>query len=190
MATPRTDFQRRRFGGDGYDIINPEAVVANQMIMYVMDNNFRKAGQLTNILGDNEKNALVTSFALCLGGYYKGGDTPEEKARARKVFENVSASSPRNKVVLSLAMNTKSYDAMAEEAMAELDPNDPLTDYLWSVIYGRKAARGGDFMDDIVSEDYLLSCFQKDKSYIDIAAGDGDIVEYIFKSALDRYNNP
>ena len=190
LATARTDFQRRRFNGDGYDIVNPEAVVANQMIMYVMDNNFRKAGQLTNILGDNEKNALVTSFALCLGGYYKGGNTSEEKTRARKVFENVSASSPRNKVVLSLAMNTKSYDAMAEEAMAELDPNDPLTDYLWSVIYGRKAARGGDFMDDILSEDYLLSCFQKDKSYIDIAAGDGDIVEYIFKSALDRYNNP
>lgn len=190
LSTPSTDFRMKRFNGDGYDIINPEAVVANQMIMYVMDNNFRKAGQLTNILGDNEKNSLVTSFALCLGGYYKGGNTPEARARSRRVFEKVSASSPRNKVVLSLAMNTKNYDVMAEEAITELDPNDPLTDYLLAVIYGRKGARGGDFMADLTSEDYLLSCFQKDKSYIDIAAGDGDIVEYIFKAALDRYNNP
>ena len=44
-------------------------------------------------------------------------------------------------------------------------------------------------MDDMASEDYLVVCFHKDPSYIDIAAGDGDIVETIMKSARDRYEN-
>ena len=49
-------------------------------------NNFRKAGQLTNILSDSERNSKVISFALCLGGYYKGGKTPQERSRARPLW--------------------------------------------------------------------------------------------------------
>lgn len=189
LQTPVVDYHLMRMNGNGYEIVNPEAVVANQMIMYVMTNNFRKAGQLTNILPDNDRNRLVRAYALCLGGYYKGGNTPEQRRRAREVFETVSESSPLNKVVLCLAMNTKTYDSLAEEAMSALPGNSALTDYLWAVIYGRKGARTQDFMDDMASEDYLVACFHKDPSYIDIAAGDGDIVETIMKSARDRYEN-
>ena len=189
LRTPAVNFRLMRLDGNGYDIVNPEAVIANQMIMYVLSNDFRKAGQLTNILPSNEKNRLVRAFALCLGGYYKGGKTPEQRSRAREVFETVSESSPLNRVVLALAMNTKTYDTVAEEAMADLPPDSALTDYLWAVIYGRKGARSHDFMDDMASEDYLLSCFRKDASFVDIAAGDGDIVETIMKSARDRYEN-
>lgn len=189
LQTPVVNYQLMRMNGNGYEIVNPEAVVANQMIMYVMTNNFRKAGQLTNILPDNDKNRLVRAYALCLGGYYKGGNTPDQRRRAREVFETVSESSPLNKVVLCLAMNTKTYDSLAEEAMSALPGDSALTDYLWAVIYGRKGARTQDFMDDMASEDYLMACFHKDSSYIDIAAGDGDIVETIMKSARDRYEN-
>lgn len=189
LQTPVVNYHLMRMNGNGYEIVNPEAVVANQMIMYVMTNNFRKAGQLTNILPDNDRNRLVRAFALCLGGYYKGGNTPEQRRRAREVFETVSESSPLNKVVLCLAMNTKTYDSLAEEAMSALPGDSALTDYLWAVIYGRKGARTQDFMDDMASEDYLVACFHKDPSYIDIAAGDGDIVETIMKSARDRYEN-
>lgn len=189
LQTPVVNYHLMRMNGNGYEIVNPEAVVANQMIMYVMTNNFRKAGQLTNILPDNDRNRLVRAYALCLGGYYKGGNTPEQRRRAREVFETVSESSPLNKVVLCLAMNTKTYDSLAEEAMSALPGNSALTDYLWAVIYGRKGARTQDFMDDMASEDYLVACFHKDPSYIDIAAGDGDIVETIMKSARDRYEN-
>lgn len=189
LQTPVVNYHLMRMNGNGYEIVNPEAVVANQMIMYVMTNNFRKAGQLTNILPDNDRNRLVRAYALCLGGYYKGGNTPEQRRRAREVFETVSESSPLNKVVLCLAMNTKTYDSLAEEAMAALPGDSALTDYLWAVIYGRKGARTQDFMDDMASEDYLVACFHKDQSYIDIAAGDGDIVETIMKSARDRYEN-
>lgn len=189
LQTPVVNYHLMRMNGNGYDIVNPEAVVANQMIMYVMTNNFRKAGQLTNILPDNDRNRLVRAYALCLGGYYKGGNTPDQRRRAREVFETVSESSPLNKVVLCLAMNTKTYDSLAEEAMSALPGDSALTDYLWAVIYGRKGARTQDFMDDMASEDYLVACFHKDPSYIDIAAGDGDIVETIMKSARDRYEN-
>lgn len=189
LQTPVVNYHLMRMNGNGYEIVNPEAVVANQMIMYVMINNFRKAGQLTNILPDNDRNRLVRAYALCLGGYYKGGNTPEQRRRAREVFETVSESSPLNKVVLCLAMNTKTYDSLAEEAMSALPGDSALTDYLWAVIYGRKGARTQDFMDDMASEDYLVACFHKDPSYIDIAAGDGDIVETIMKSARDRYEN-
>ena len=189
LQTPVVNYHLMRMNGNGYEIVNPEAVVANQMIMYVMTNNFRKAGQLTNILPDNDRNRLVRAYALCLGGYYKGGNTPEQRRRAREVFETVSESSPLNKVVLCLAMNTKTYDSLAEEAMSSLPGDSALTDYLWAVIYGRKGARTQDFMDDMASEDYLVACFHKDPSYIDIAAGDGDIVETIMKSARDRYEN-
>ena len=189
LQTPSVNFRLMRMNGNGYDIVNPEAVVANQMIMYVMSNNFRKAGQLTNILPATEKNRLVRAFALCLGGYYKGGSTPEQRSRSREVFDTVSESSPLNRVVLDLAMNTKSYDVLAEDAMKELPQDSALTDYLWAVIYGRKGARTHDFMDDMAAEDYLLACFHKDPSFIDIAAGDGDIVETIMKNARDRYES-
>ena len=188
LKTHTTDFRMMRLNGNGYDLVNPEAVVANQLIMYVMAGDFRKAGQLVNILPDNDRNRMVRAFALCLGGYYKGGKTAYERAEARKVFDLVSSSSLRNKMVLCLAMNTKNYDDMAENMLEELPQDDALTSYFRCIVYCRKGARTKDFMDDIAAEDALLDCFHKDKSFIDIAANDGYVVETIFKNAKDRYD--
>lgn len=188
LKTHTTDFRMMRLNGNGYDLVNPEAVVANQLIMYVMAGDFRKAGQLVNILPDNDRNRMVRAFALCLGGYYKGGKTAYERAEARKVFDLVSSSSLRNKMVLCLAMNTKNYDDMAENMLEELPQEDALTSYFRCIVYCRKGARTKDFMDDIAAEDALLDCFHKDKSFIDIAANDGYVVETIFKNAKDRYD--
>ena len=188
LKTHTTDFRMMRLNGNGYDLVNPEAVIANQLIMYVMAGDFRKAGQLVNILPDNDRNRMVRAFALCLGGYYKGGKTAYERAEARKVFDLVSSSSLRNKMVLCLAMNTKNYDDMAENMLDELPQDDALTSYFRCIVYCRKGARTKDFMDDIAAEDALLDCFHKDKSFIDIAANDGYVVETIFKNAKDRYD--
>lgn len=188
LKTHTTDFRMMRLNGNGYDLVNPEAVIANQLIMYVMAGDFRKAGQLVNILPDNDRNRMVRAFALCLGGYYKGGKTAYERAEARKVFDLVSSSSLRNKMVLCLAMNTKNYDDMAENMLEELPQDDALTSYFRCIVYCRKGARTKDFMDDIAAEDALLDCFHKDKSFIDIAANDGYVVETIFKNAKDRYD--
>lgn len=188
LKTHTTDFRMMRLNGNGYDLVNPEAVVANQLIMYVMAGDFRKAGQLVNILPDNEHNRMVRSFALCLGGYYKGGKTAYERAESRKVFDRICATSPRNKMVLCLAMNTKVYDEMAESVLDQLPQEDALTSYFRCIIFCRKGARTKDFMDDIAAEDALLDCFHKDESFIDIAANDGYVVETIFKNAKDRYD--
>ena len=128
----------------------------------------------------------VKAYVMCLGGYYKGGDTPQQRAWAKSNIETVMESTPLNRVVANLALDTKHNDAVAEQAMQELPADDALTDYLWAIIYGRKAGRTGDVMDDLSSEDYLVSCFRKDKSFMDIAAGDGDIVEDTYKNAKAR----
>ena len=91
-------------------------------------------------------------------------------------------------MVLCLAMNTKNYDDMAENMLEELPQDDALTSYFRCIVYCRKGARTKDFMDDIAAEDALLDCFHKDKSFIDIAANDGYVVETIFKNAKDRYD--
>ena len=151
---------------------------------------FRRASQLCRLLnnGAGEEYSSIKAYVMCLGGYYKGGDTPEQRAWAKNNLETIMQTTSLNRVIANLALDTKHNDAIAESAMAELPADDALTDYLWAVIYGRKAGRSADVMDDLASEDYLVSCFRKDKSYIDIAAGDGDIVEDTYKNAKARYD--
>lgn len=174
--------------GDGYTVVNPAPVVADQMIMRARSYDFRGASQLCRLLdnGGGEEYKAVKAYVMCLGGYYKGGDTPEQRAWAKSNIETIMNTTPLNRVVANLALDTKHNDAIAEAAMSELPADDALTDYLWAVIYGRKAGRSGDISDDLAAEDSLVSCFRKDKSFMDIAAADGDIVEDICKNARSR----
>lgn len=188
LSTHGVNVNVRNTYGDGYTVVNPAPVVANQMIMRAKAYDFRKASQLCQLLdnGGGEEYKAVKAYVMCLGGYYKGGDTPQQRAWAKSNIETVMESTPLNRVVANLALDTKHNDAVAEQAMQELPADDALTDYLWAIIYGRKAGRTGDVMDDLSSEDYLVSCFRKDKSFMDIAAGDGDIVEDTYKNAKAR----
>ena len=188
LSTHGVNVNVRNTYGDGYTVVNPAPVVANQMIMRAKAYDFRKASQLCQLLdnGGGEEYKAVKAYVMCLGGYYKGGDTPQQRAWAKSNIETVMESTSLNRVVANLALDTKHNDAVAEQAMQELPADDALTDYLWAIIYGRKAGRTGDVMDDLSSEDYLVSCFRKDKSFMDIAAGDGDIVEDTYKNAKAR----
>ena len=190
LSTHGVNVKLRNTFGDGYTIVNPAPVVANQMMMRAKAYDFRRASQLCRLLnnGAGEEYSTIKAYVMCLGGYYKGGDTPEQRAWAKNNLETIMQTTSLNRVIANLALDTKHNDAIAESAMAELPADDALTDYLWAVIYGRKAGRSADVMDDIASEDYLVSCFRKDKSYIDIAAGDGDIVEDTYKNAKARYD--
>lgn len=189
LKIPSTNYKIKKMYSDSYDIINPEAIIANQLIMYLRSYDFRNASRMCQILNNSERNLRLKAFAMCLGGYYKGGKTTEERKRAKEYFSIVESTSAFNKVIMNLAMNTKMNDNIAEAAMKDLDQNNAMTNYLWAIIYGRKGARSKDFMDDMASENYLLEAFRLDPSLIDIAAGDGDIVEDIFKIAKDRYEN-
>lgn len=120
--------------------VNPEAVVANQLAMYIRSDNFREASILAKLLPDEERFKLIKAFARCLGGYYVGGATVEEANERREVFETVRATTPLNNIVMCLAMNKGSYNAPGEEAAR------------------RAAARPG---AHLVSESYLRQAAQR-----------------------------
>ena len=188
----RVNVVEKRADGTLNKVINPEAVIANQISMYLKTNNFKRASVLAQLLPDTEKNKMVKAFTLCLGGYYTGGDTPEEKAQAQEVFKTVAESTPLNKVVMCLAMDTRAYDNLAEQAVAALPQDDALTCYLWSIIKCRasqKAKSFDAFMIEMDAEGWLLKAFQKDKKYIGLASADGDILESVFKNANDMYED-
>lgn len=188
LTTHGVNVRVRNVYGDGYTVVNPAPVVADQMIMMARSYDFRKASRLCRLLdnGADSSYDAVKAYVMCMGGYYKGGDTPEQRAWSESNIRKMMESTPLNRVVANLALDTKHNDAVAEAAMAELPADSALTDYLWAIIYGRKAGRTGDVMDDLSSEDSLVACFRKDRSFMDIAAGDGDIVEDIYKNAKAR----
>jgi len=186
-----TDVRIKRSFGD--EIINPEPVVANQMIMYLNARNFMQASRLSRILKDNDTNVILKSYAMALGGYYKGGRTPEEVEEARKVFRTIENTSPFNKVVINLAMRLKTNDKIAEntllecEAVAETTYEKALIQYLWAIIYQRKFAARNDILSDMERQDRLIECFKIDPSFIEIAETDGYIDHDIFQAARDMY---
>jgi len=186
-----TDIRISRSYGD--EIINPEAVVANQLIMYLSARNFNQASRLSQILKDNEKNSVLKSYALCLGGYYKGGKTPEEVAEAQKIFHTMEETSPFNKIVINLAMKMRKNDIVAEntipecEAAAVTNYDKALVQYFHAILCQRKFAATSDIIADMDRQDHLMECFRLDPSFIDIAATDGDIDQQIFQAARDMY---
>ena len=172
------------------EIVNPEAVVANQLCMFLRDNNFKRASVMAQLLPDNDRNRTLKAFTMCLGGYYKGGRNQQEREEAKKTFDIVKESSPRNRVVMYLAMNSAGGNALAERAMSELPQDDALTDYFWAVIYSRKfEADPNDIMSLMTAGDFLTQSFFKDEKYVGIASGDADINKDIYKDAESRYKS-
>lgn len=161
---------------------NSEAVVANQLAMYLKANNYEQASVMAQILPDNEKNEKIKAFALCLNGYYQGGQNEEEREQTRKVFNLVKASSPINEVVMWLALNNKMGNAKAEIAAARLPEDDPITWYLRAIIFHRK---GDDALDQ--AKLALIRCFQLDEKYVFTAETDGDIGEELFEITMDTW---
>lgn len=172
------------------EIVNPEAVVANQLCMFLKCNNFKRASVMAQLLPDTDRNKELKAFTMCLGGYYKGGRTQEEREEAKETFDIVKESTPRNKVIMYLAMNSAGGNALAERAMADLPQDDALTCYLWAVIYSRKfEANPNDIMSLMTAGDFLTQSFFKDGKFLGIAAGDADINKDIYKDAESRYKS-
>lgn len=173
---------RTRMDGVTKEIINPEAVVANQLSMYVKANNFEQASVMAQILPDTEKNALLKAYAMCLGGYYRGGNNAKEREEAKKTFELVKNSSPMNEVVMHLAMDTKRDDAMAKIAVKKLPTDNPRAWYMKAIIYNREGDTG---LENAVN--CLIKCFTLDPKYIPIAETDGDIGKDLFEYTMEMF---
>ncbi len=167
---------------------NPDAVVANQLRMYLMSNNFYQASVMANMLPNIDKYKTLKALTMCLGGYYQGGDTEAEKAQRAEWANIVMESSTRNKIVMMLAMNTRAYTLMAEKELPKLSEDDPLTWYFKAVISSRKNSYpNADFMEPMYFEEYIMKCFDMDKKFVSIARADGDIDENMLKEFL-KYN--
>lgn len=174
---------RTRIDGVTKEIINPEAIVANQLAMYIRANNYEQASVMAQILPDTPQNEMMKAFAMCLGGYYRGGTTAEERMKSRKVFDLVKKSSPINGVVMDLAMESKGYDVLAEQEAAKLPADNPVCWYLKAIINNRKGEMGFE-----EAKNCLINCFKLDEKYIAISASDGDIGKDLYEYTMDMYS--
>ena len=184
----KTDMKITHMNGITSEILNPQAVVANQLCMFLNANNYKRASVMAQLLPSSEKNDTLKAFTMCLGGYYRGGRTPEERAEAKQTFDIVVNSSPLNKVVMYLAINSAGGNRMAEDALRALPPDDGLTYYLNAVIYSKKfEANLLDINSLMTATDYLKTAFYKDRKFIGIAAGDADIHKDIYQDAKSAF---
>lgn len=171
------DIRRKRFIGNSYQIINPRAVIVNQIAMYLKDRDIDQASILVQYLPNTAKNAKVRAFVYALLGKFNDPNYPE-------VYRVISSSSPMNRVVINLAYNKKAYDKRASLAWDELPKKDALAYYLKAVIEYR--------LSPLAIEQarmYLAIAFDKDLSLIKKSAWDGDIdkdlLEYTFQMAIN-----
>ena len=174
------NYERRNFRTQRLEIVNPVELVVNQLCMYIKSGDFEQASIMAKILPDNEEFKLIKAFTWALGGYYVGGNTEEEKERARTTFELVKNSSPRNAVVMYLALENRFGNAKALEALNHLPQDDALTWYLKATIAARKGDSG--FSEAMMD---LVQCFELDKSFIPMAQTDGEFTKDLIESTLD-----
>lgn len=167
--------------------INPEAVVANQLAMYIRADNFREASVLAKLLPDEDRFKLIKSFARCLGGYYIGGATVQEANERKEVFETVRNTTPLNNIVMCMAMNKGSFNMQAKKLLDEQPQDKALTWYLKAICAKRLNGAEDVTME---AEMNLVQCFRLDKSFCAIAANDGDIGEELYETAMDMFAPP
>ena len=191
----RINIETKRADGTVSSVINPDACVANQIAMLLKSNNFSRASVLVQILPNTDRFRMIKALTMCLCGMYKGGRTLEEQQRNLGYFNVIANSTPRNKVVMSLAMRTPNYDRAAEAAIEELPQDEALTDYFKAIVACRnaeRAATSGDaftaFMEEDEAKFWLQSAISKDKNYYHIAESDKDITESVFTMIEEDMN--
>lgn len=167
---------------------NPAPVVANQAIMQLLEEKYQRAVYLVEMLKDLPEYDGLRTVVRSLAGYFKPG-----KPGSTEIYDKLHESSPRNAVVMDLAMN---YWSFIPDELELLDPEDPVTYYLRAQYVSKEAGIKGndfDFWDSEVQNTAirnLVKAFQRDESLIDIADGDWDMNEKLFKLAKKEYDEP
>ena len=162
------------------EIFNPEQVIANQVVMLLMMKKDFRAVQLSVYLPSRYK--LLKAITKCLAGYFKNAETEE----GREIYTLVRDSSPRNKVVMNLAVGNI---GLAKNALMALPQDDPITLYLTcqAICRSNTDALTMEYEDYDKAMMALVDCFKKDKKYIRTAEADWDIFEDILKDAKAEY---
>lgn len=200
ILAPFIDFTRkcnsplRSMDGKTTELINPEQVIANQVVMMLMIKKYFRAAQLAVMLPKKKEYIKLSAITKCLAGYVKRPDTPENK----KVFEYVRDSTTlRNKVVMNIASGNL---GLAKMAISHLPEDDPTTMYLAVQISCLECQKDNqnymslDFEKADLLLNQLVECFKKDKKFIRIAEADWDVFEDLVADAKREYeaqmNNP
>lgn len=165
-----------------HNLYNKEEIIANQLAMYLKAFKFGEASIMSQLLPDDEKNAKIKAFAMCLNGYYKGGATEEEQKRNLEIFNLVKESSPLNKVIMYLALNTPDGNTKAEEALEQLPQEAAIVWYLKAILKNRNGDLG--IFEATTS---LIECFKRDEKFIEILTVDGEFTEEIVEIVLEEY---
>lgn len=167
---------------------NPEEVVANQVIMMLKGEHYQRAVQIAEMFRDHPKYKDLRAIARCLAGYFKPG-----KPGAQETYQMIRPTTPRNTVVMDMAMG---YWAFIPEELDALDQNDPVTHYLRAQAQCRQAAIQGEayeFWDSEIQTTCireLVEAFRGDESLIETADSDWDIHEKLYSEAKKEYDQP
>ena len=178
--------------GENRFLLNPSAVVANQVAMMIIGEHYTRAVQLAEMFAGSADPKLQNLYAIarCKAGYFRA-DTPE----GEKYYNMVHDSSPRNAVVMDMAMH---YDFALNEELAALDPEDPVTDYLKAQYECYKSFTKTNYnVFNMLEEEAqqrairsLVAAFRKDSSLIETAQADWYIFKGLYDNAMQEYNNP
>lgn len=168
---------------------NLDVLVANQVVMMFKARQYGRAGQMAKLLKGHGKFQNLYMFTRALAGYWEDDE---------QLQQTIIASSPRNAVVMHLALG---QTGSAKQALEQMDPDDALTLYLQAQILCRThktalALRNYEEYDDMLgmevtafeqASEYLLECFRKDPSYVEVAKTDYYMLEEVIDDVLPKY---
>lgn len=103
------------------EIINDEAIVANQVQMYMLAKDFSAAAKWSSLI--EAKYPMLRAVARCLGGKLDYRNPAEKPS-----IDLIKSSSPRNEVIVNMFMNV--YDSTTVAALKRMPIDDPLTTYI------------------------------------------------------------
>lgn len=185
--TMRVNYSELQMNGQR-KLFNPDQIVANQVVMMLLGEHYQRAVEIAEMLRDLPQYQELRAIARCLAGYFKPG-----RPGSGEIYDLLHESSPRNAVVMDLAMG---YWSFLDEEIGQLDPGDPVTDYLKAQYVSKKALIEGEafeFWDQKVQDQAiwdLSRAFIKDKRFVEIADGDFDMNEQLFKLAKKEFEEP
>lgn len=178
--------------GENRALLNPTPVVANQVAMMLRGEYYTRAMQLAMLFKDSGDPTLEQLYAVtrCKAGYF---DSVTEEGR--RYYEQVRSTSPRNAVVMDMATY---YLAEVPDYLDQLDPEDPVTDYLRAQYYCiQYFIDSNDNSFNMMEQETqyaavraLLACFQKDPKYLEVADSDWFIFKGLFEKTKMEMENP
>lgn len=175
---PKLNYVKKDF--NGYEtVINPEAVVANYLIMCLKVRDYESASVAAQILSQAHKADYeeMIAFALCMRGSFY--NNPE-------IFKKVAATSPVNEVVLNLMMGTNRNNSYAMEALEKVSDETPVYWYLKAVLADRMDL-GQNMLDLPEAVKCLVKCFQMNENFVNRALQDGSLKEATVDEAVTEY---